>query len=228
MTFNQIKKALYATYLTNYFGFKIKKKKTAENQKKYRVEYSKVLLGALNIEVKVINEEKLPKGGQFLLLSNHKSVIDPLIIEAALKNTNIFGHWIAKKELYNSFFFGVFVRNAGTILIDREKKQMGSFFTDIKEKVKNGESIFIFPEGTRNKTEKSLIEFQGGSQMIALKNRLNILPVYIKTDANKVLMDSLHSGDKNFIVEIEIGDVIDYKDRTISLQEKYEKVFSIS
>lgn len=128
MTINQITKALYATYLTNYFGLKIKKDKRRETQKKYRIEYSQTLLDALNIEVQVINKEKLPINGQFLIMSNHKSVIDPLVVELALQDTDIFGHWIAKKELYNSFFFGVFVRNAGTILVDRSKKQMGGFF----------------------------------------------------------------------------------------------------
>jgi 1-acyl-sn-glycerol-3-phosphate acyltransferase len=228
VTINQIKKALYATYLTNYYGFKIKQNKTSANQKKYRIEYSKTLLNALNITIKVINKEKLPPDGKYLLLSNHKSVIDPLIVETALKDTAISGHWVAKKELYNSFFFGIFVRNAGTILLDRERKQMGSFFSDIKECVQDGSSIFIFPEGTRNKTQEPLIEFQGGAQMIALKNRLPILPVYIKTDANKALMDSLHSGEQKFTIEIEIGDIIDYKDRKIPLREKYKKVFNIS
>ena len=228
MTLNQILKAVYATYLTNYFGFKIKQNKTSKNQKKYRIEYAQTLLGNLNIEAKVLNEEKVPQDGKFLIISNHKSVIDPLIVELAFKHSNVFGHWIAKKELYNSFFFGVFVRNAGTILVDRENTKMGSFFSEIKKAVTNGDSISIFPEGTRNKTSDSLIEFQGGAQMIALKNRLPILPIYIKTDANKVLMDSLHSGDEKFVIEVEVGEIIDYKDRKTPLQEKYKEMFGIS
>ena len=57
-----------------------------------------------------------------------RSIIDPPIIEVALKHTTIFGPWISKKELYNSFFFGLFVRNAGSILLDREKSQMRNNF----------------------------------------------------------------------------------------------------
>lgn len=228
MTLNQISKALYATYLTNYFGFKLKKVDTNKKKKALRLEYSKTLLSKLNISIKVINQEKIPKDGQYLLISNHRSVIDPLIVESALEHSNLFGNWIAKKELYNSFFFGTFVRNAGTILVDREKAQMSGFFNEIKKSVKNGDSVFIFPEGTRNRAKSGVGAFQGGSQMIALKNRLNILPLYIKAEANDVLMASLKSGSEKFVIEIEVGDIIDPKDRSIKLEEAYKQQFNIA
>lgn len=227
MTFNQIKMAIYATYLTNYFGFKLTKVSTQEEKKSLRIQYSKELLGKLKLNVKVINKEKIPKNGQFLLVSNHRSVIDPLIIEQALENSTIFGHWISKKELYNSFFFGLFVRNAGSVLLDREKSNMSSFFSDIKESTKSGDSIFIFPEGTRNKSEKALGEFKEGSRIIAVKNRLNMLPVYIRSNANAQLMDSLKDGENERTIEIEIGDIIEYKDKSKTLEEAYKSQFDI-
>lgn len=227
MTFNQIKMAIYATYLTNYFGFKLKAAKSSKEKKEIRLDYSNKLLAKLKIDIKVINEDKIPKDGKYLLISNHRSVIDPLIVENALKASNIMGHWISKKELYNSFFFGVFVRNGGTILLDREASKMGGFFTDIKECVKSGDSIFVFPEGTRNKSENALSEFKDGSKIIALKNRLPILPMYIHNNANTQLMDSLHNSKEHRIIEIEIGDIIDYKDKSLSLEEAYKKQFGL-
>ena len=220
--------ALYATYLTNYYGFKLKKSSTPKEKKSLRVDYAKTLLSKLKLNVKVINEDKLPKDGQFLLVSNHRSVIDPLIVEMALQNSSIFGHWISKKELYNSFFFGVFVRNGGAILLDREKSNMSGFFTDIKACTKKGDSIFIFPEGTRNKSENDIGEFKSGSQIIAVKNRLNILPVYIRSNANEQLMSSLKDGDSERTLEIEIGDIIEYKDKSMSLEEAYKSQFNLS
>ena len=228
MTFNQIKMAIYATYLTNYYGFKLKKATTPQEKKSLRIDYAQTLLGKLKLNIKVINEEKLPKDGQFLLVSNHRSVIDPLIVEMALQSTTLFGHWISKKELYNSFFFGVFVRNGGAILLDREKSNMSSFFTDIKERTKKGDSIFIFPEGTRNKSENDLGEFKSGSQIIAIKNRLNMLPVYIRSNANAQLMDSLKDGKQNRTIEIVIGDIIEYKDKSKTLEEAYKSQFNLN
>ena len=226
MTFNAIKQSIYGLYLTNSFGFRLRNIKDQKEIKRLRLAYSEAQLKALKITVQIENEEKLPKEGKFLVIVNHRSIIDPPLTEIALKQTSIFGPWISKKELYNSFFFGLFVRNAGSILLDREKSQMLGFFADTKKAVARGESIFIFPEGTRNKTQESLTTFKEGSRIIALKNRLPILPLYIKTDAGKALKNALNDSHLAQEVIIVIGDLIDYKDKT-SLEENYKKIFSL-
>ncbi len=178
--------AIYAMYLTNKYGIKLKKTKTSKEKMDLRLNYSEELLSKLNIKVQIENKDKIPTQGQYLLISNHRSIIDPLIIEQTLKDSDIKGYWVAKKELYNSSFFGTFTRNAGTILLDRESNNMSSFFKKTKEVVKNNQSIFIFPEGTRNKENTPISSFKEGSRIIALKNRLDILPVFIKSNANDI------------------------------------------
>ena len=195
-------------------------------KKRLRLGYSQAQLDTLHISLKIENQDKLPQNGQYLVVINHKSIIEPPIVEVVLKETEIFGPWISKKELYNSFFFGLFVRNAGSILLDREKSQMSGFFADIKKAVKRGESIFIFPEGTRNKTDKQLTAFKEGSRIIALKNRLPILPLYIKTDADKSLQNALGDSNLEQEVTIVIGDIIDYRDKT-NLEVLYREMFSL-
>ncbi len=219
--------AIYATLLTNWYGFKLKKAPSGAQKKSLRVEYAQKLLSALHIDVVIKGNEKLPKEGPFLLISNHRSIIDPLIIELAFKNTNIFGLWISKKELYNSFFFGVFTRNGGSILLDREAKQMSGFFKEIKSSIAKGDSIFLFPEGTRNKEGTELSEFKDGARIIAMKNRLPILPVYIHTNANDILDSSLKNGSQQQQITIEIGNLIDYKDRSVKLEQAYRNTFNL-
>jgi 1-acyl-sn-glycerol-3-phosphate acyltransferase len=226
VTFNTIKQLFYGLYLTNSFGYRLRNIKDPIEIKKLRLAYSLAQLDALKLSVKTENPEKLPKSGQYLIVINHKSIIDPPIVEVALKETDLFGPWIAKKELYNSFFFGLFVRNAGSILLDREKSQMSGFFAETKKAVMRGESIFIFPEGTRNKTDQPLSSFKEGSRLIALKNRLPILPLYIKTDANQVLKNTLNDSKLEQEVTIVVGDVIDYKEK-IDLEKRYREMFSI-
>jgi 1-acyl-sn-glycerol-3-phosphate acyltransferase len=226
VTFNTIKQFFIGLYLTNSFGYKLKKTKDSVEKKRLRLAYAVAQLKALKLSVKVENSEKLPQAGQYLLVSNHKSIIDPLIIEVALKDTQLFGPWISKKELYNSFFFGLFVRHAGSILLDREKSQMSGFFADTKEAVSRGESILIFPEGTRNKTDKPLSSFKEGSRIIALKNRLPILPLYTKSNANKVLKNTLNDSTLHQEVTIVVGDIIDYKDKT-DLETRYREMFGL-
>jgi len=226
VTFNAIKQLLYGLYLTNSFGYRLRKVDDPMEIKRLRLGYSEAQLETLNITVNIENREKLPKDGQYLVLINHRGIIDPPITEVALKETEIFGPWISKKELYNSFFFGMFVRNGGSILLDREKSQMSGFFADIKKAVKRGESIFIFPEGTRNKTGKPLTTFKEGARIIALKNRLPILPLYIKTDTGKALKNALDDSKLEQEVTIVIGDLIDYKEKT-DLETVYRERFSL-
>ncbi|MFA9373213.1 MAG: lysophospholipid acyltransferase family protein [Poseidonibacter sp.] len=227
MNFRLISLAIYSTYLTNKFGILLKKAKTTNQKMQLRNEYAKTLFKKLNITLEIKNKEKIPQDGKYLLISNHKSIIDPLIVELALEQSNIYGHWIAKKELYNSFFFGLFTRNAGSILLDRESKNMSSFFKDVKDVVKEGHSIFIFPEGTRNKEDIPISNFKEGARLIALKNRLPILPVYIKTNANVVLKEAINNKAQNLVIQIEIGDIIEYKDKT-PLEDNYKNIFSLS
>ncbi len=226
MTLNAIKQGIYGLYLTNSFGFRLKQTNDSMEKKRLRLGYSETQLNTLNIDVKIENEDKLPVDGQYIVIINHRSIIDPPIVEVALKKTTIFGPWISKKELYNSFFFGLFVRNAGSILLDREKSQMSGFFVDIKEAVKRGESIFIFPEGTRNKTDKSLTSFKEGARLIALKNKLDILPLYIKTNANESLANALNDKNLKQEVTLVVGNLIGYKDKR-NLEEVYREIFQL-
>jgi len=225
LNFKQIKMAIYSLYLTNKYGFKLKKAKSNSDKKVLRCEYAEIMLSSLNIEITVSGLDKVETDGQYLLISNHRSIIDPCIIELALKDTNIYGLWISKKELYYSFFFGLFVRNGGSVLLDRESNTMSTFFKAIKEGLKSGASIFVFPEGTRNLGNTDLAEFKDGSQLIAVKNKLPMLPIYIKTNANEILNTAINKREKGLRIDVEFGDVIEYRDRSMSLEQAYRSRF---
>ena len=143
MNFQKIRLAVYALYLTNLYGFKLQRVEEPLEKKRLRLEYAQTLLKKLKISVEVKNAEKLVDGKQYLVVSNHRGIIDPLILEMALENSDIFGLWISKKELYTSPFFGVFVRNAGALLLDREKSQMAGFLKILKQKLKR-ETLSLF------------------------------------------------------------------------------------
>ncbi|AKF25349.1 glycerol acyltransferase [Sulfurovum lithotrophicum] len=226
MTLNKIKQFFIALYLTNSYGLKLKRTDDPKEKKRLRLAYAFDQLKALNIEVRTEHVERLPTEGQYLLVSNHRTIIDPPLIEVVLKDTDIFGLWIAKKELYNSFFFGMFVRNAGCILLDREKSQMAGFFADVKAGVKAGSSIFIFPEGTRNKSDRPVDTFKEGSRIIALKNRLPILPVYIRGNAAEILKEAIDDSAVKREIVVEIGELIDFREKR-DLREVYMERFGL-
>ena len=90
-----------------------------------------------------------------------------------------------------------------------------------------GHSISVFPEGSRNKADTPLAEFKKGSQIIAVKNRLQMLPVFIQTNTNEVLMESIKHNTKDLEVTIEIGGLLDYNDRSRTLEEAYKHQFDL-
>jgi len=228
LNLNKIKLGIYATYITNRFGFRFTNKSLSnEDKKKMRIDYATQMLNKLNIDVVTQGQEKIPMDGNYMLVCNHRSVIDPLIVELALQKSNIYGLWVAKKELYNSFFFGKFTRNAGTILLDREAKQMGGFFKDVKDALSKDQSIFIFPEGTRNKSKDPISQFKSGSQLIAIKNRIDIIPVYIDNQANEVLKEAVNNSKIKREIVVKIGDIIPYKESK-QLESKYKESFGLA
>lgn len=200
------------------------RKKSLNEKQELRREFSKKILDKMNIKISVKNEEKIPEG-KLIVIVNHRSVIDPLVLELAIRKNITPGVWLAKKELFKSPFFGIFTRNAGAISVDREgdKKE---FFKEVNKSVKEGNSLFLFPEGTRNKTDNNLIEFKGGADFFAKRNKTLILPVFISTRTNEISKKSLSSAEEQNI-EVIIGNLIDISKIENTLEEEYKNSFSI-
>ena len=225
MNFNKIKLVVYTFFLTYIYGFKLQKVFLPHEKKKLRLEYSKILFSKLNISIKIENKDKIPLSGPYLIFSNHRSILDPLIIDIALEESTIFGYWVSKKELYNSIVFGKAVQSGGCIRVDREDTKNHMFFSEIKDVLHRGNSISIFPEGTRNKTDTDLLEFKKGINIIAIKNKLPMLPIYIKTNSADIQESALMNNKKNREIIVVIGDPIHYSEKHI--EENYRTMFNI-
>ena len=215
--------ALYAFYLTNKHGASLKKTITIQEKTEGRYLYCQQMAKVLGLTVKTTGFENIDKNKQYVIAINHRSILDPVISDIAL-NKSLPGFWIAKRELSKSPFYKSFVNNAGTILVDREDVSPTKFFGTIKDKVKNEKSnIFIFPEGSRNKTSNTLAEFKPGVNVIAMKNKLEILPIYIETPTNEVVNNAFLG--KKQIIEVRIGKPFSSKTRDI--QAEFKKTFGI-
>ena len=86
---------------------------------------------------------------------------------------------IAKAEMAKIPVFGL-VYKRGSILVDRnDKNSRRNSFKKMKEVLNMGMHMCIYPEGTRNKTEKPLKEFHDGAFKLAIECETKILPALI-------------------------------------------------
>ncbi|RLA76649.1 MAG: 1-acyl-sn-glycerol-3-phosphate acyltransferase [Epsilonproteobacteria bacterium] len=112
-----------------------------------------------------------------MILMNHQGIVDIIGMEALQT-----GHlrWIAKKELFDTPWFGHLLRKGDMISIDRENKTgLLKLIKDVKESqtIKH-RAVALFPEGTRADGQE-LLSFKSGAKFIAKKIGLKVQPVVI-------------------------------------------------
>jgi 1-acyl-sn-glycerol-3-phosphate acyltransferase len=126
--------------------------------------------------VKIIGREKLNKNQSYVFLSNHQGAYDIFLI---------YGHigqpikWVMKQSLRKIPFVGKACESAGFIFVDNSSPKAAAKTIKIaEEKLQNGASIAIFPEGSRTKTGK-MDKFKKGAYQMALDLKLPIVPITI-------------------------------------------------
>jgi len=173
---NKIK--LYWVLVYNFFLFaitsfllKLFPKKHLELRKWAGEKSIPTFITEIDIEGDIDNETQL-------FLSNHQNMVDIPIIEYILPTIDL--SWVAKKELGDIFLFGNMLTQTGAILIQREdKKSLIELLKESKNRLENGKSLVIFPEGTRNKEAKKMLPFKAGAKMVAEKYSLKVQPIVL-------------------------------------------------
>ena len=147
---------------------------------------------------KVIHKENLPKrGSKAIVTSNHYSNWDAVVSDIFLFRKFRF---MAKKELFDNKFVGFIVKSLGGFPVDRENLSPSTFKLVMTE-LKKDRQIFIFPEGTRNKTgSKELLEIKSGFLALASKGECAITPMLVYRKAKAFRKNYIIVG-KPFVLE---------------------------
>jgi len=133
-------------------------------------------LWAAGVKVRVKGFENLDRHHAYVFLSNHQSLFD---IFTLLGKLRVQFRWLAKEELFRLFIMGPAMRAAGYVPIDRtDRKKAVESLHQAAERVKNGTSIVIFPEGTRSQ-DGVLREFKKGGFLLAIKSQQSLVPIAI-------------------------------------------------
>jgi 1-acyl-sn-glycerol-3-phosphate acyltransferase len=129
---------------------------------------------------KIKGKENLPGQGPLLVVANHLSVGDPILIGANMGRQVMF---MAKEELFRNRFNAYFVGHFGAFPVYRGTSNREAL-RQANHLLKEGKILGMFPEGQRS-SNGGLIPAFFGSALIAYHNRAPILPVAI-TGSEKI------------------------------------------
>lgn len=142
----------------------------------------RVILFICGTKLTVIGEENVPKDQPVLYVGNHKSYFDIIITYARCPRLT---GYIAKDCIAKVPLLSTWMRRLHCLFINREdvKEALKTILAGI-DNIKNGISMCIFPEGTRNTTEELLLPFKEGSFKMAEKTGCPIVPMAISGSAD--------------------------------------------
>lgn len=129
------------------------------------------------VKLEVNGLDNIPDDQAVLFVGNHISFFDIIVTYPLMKRPT---GYIAKKEIKKVPFLSWWMYFVNCIFLDRKDPRQGlKSVLEASEKIKNGTSIFLFPEGTRSKDGK-LAQFKDGGFKIATKAKAPIIPIGIQ------------------------------------------------
>ncbi|MBR1523004.1 MAG: 1-acyl-sn-glycerol-3-phosphate acyltransferase [Lachnospiraceae bacterium] len=153
--------------------------------------------------------EKLPRDEAVLYVANHRSIFDIVLLDARIPAPTAI---VAKKEMKKVPILSWWMILKHCKFLDREDlKQNLQIILECIEDAKNGQTILIYPEGTRSKSESELdiAPFKEGSMKIALKSGIKVVPVALH--GTRDLLEKQFPRIRPGKVTISYGDPIDPK-----------------
>jgi 1-acyl-sn-glycerol-3-phosphate acyltransferase len=147
------------------------------------VPWARALAALIPMRVEVEGREHVDPAQSYVLVSNHQSQSDVLVLYGWL---GIDFKWVMKQELRKVPGIGVACARLGHIFIDRSNHAAAvATLEAARDTIVDGTSVIFFPEGTRSRNGE-LLPFKKGAFRMALDLGLPILPLTV-TGARDVL-----------------------------------------
>lgn len=141
----------------------------------------RAILFICGTKLTVIGEENVPTEEPVLYIGNHKSYFDILITYSRCPRLT---GYVAKDTMKKIPLLSTWMKRLHCLFINREdvKEALKTILAGI-DNIKNGISMCIFPEGTRNKSETGMLPFKEGSFKMAEKTGCAIVPMALTNSA---------------------------------------------
>lgn len=135
--------------------------------------WSKLLIYGMGFHLKVQNDQIIERDKSYMFCPNHASLMDPFVLIALSKNPIVF---VGKQEFVKIPIFGFFYKRV-VIMVDRSNpKSRKRVYEIAKQKLKNGISMAIFPEGLVPTENIVLAPFKNGAFSLAIEYQTPIVP----------------------------------------------------
>lgn len=135
--------------------------------------WAKVLVYGMGFRLQVQNDQVLDRNKSYMFCPNHASLVDPFVLIVLSKNPIVF---VGKQELVKIPVFGFFYKRV-VIMVDRNNPESRKkVFRIAKERLKNGTSMAIFPEGLVPPENIVLAPFKKGAFSLAIEFEMPIVP----------------------------------------------------
>ncbi len=150
--------------------------------------WGRVLCRAAGVKVEINGLDHLNDQGPYIFAANHQSQFDIFAIQGYFPFDF---RWLAKKELFEVPLFGQAMHRAENIPVDRaHSRQAVKSLDEAAQRIADGTSVIIFPEGTRSH-DGSLLPFKAGAMVLAIKAKVPVVPVAITGSYEVMPMRSL-------------------------------------
>ncbi len=124
-----------------------------------------------------IGKLELPDHQGAVIVSNHRSGIDPLLIQLCTGDRIV--HWLVAREYYEAIGISIVFRSLRSIPVNRGGIDTAATKTAIRY-AQNGGLVGLFPEGRVNMTDELLLPGRPGAALIALRARVPVVPCYVE------------------------------------------------
>ncbi|MGD0770338.1 MAG: lysophospholipid acyltransferase family protein [Tepidisphaeraceae bacterium] len=125
-------------------------------------------------DLKTYGSRNVPKSGGVLLVANHQSYLDPLLVAVHLYRPVSF---LAKSELFENPYFGWFIRKLHAFPVRQGEGDVGAVREMIR-RLEEGNALNIFPEGSRTETGE-MAPLEKGVALVIRKAGVPVVPVAI-------------------------------------------------
>jgi 1-acyl-sn-glycerol-3-phosphate acyltransferase len=130
------------------------------------------VLGVAVFRIRVFGRELVPKSGGVLVVSNHQSHLDPVLVGLAFDRRL---NYVARDTLFGFAPFAWLMMSLDAIPIDREGTGLGGLKESLR-RLRDGEMLLIFPEGTRTR-DGEVGQLKPGFLALARRAKVPLLPV---------------------------------------------------